>query len=74
MEPIVGNGSGSPVEQSEIGPDTMIYKGQMVSLSSPIGALTVLHGALQSAIGTVDEALEVEAVYLDAVRKLTPAG
>ena len=56
----------------EIRFDTMIYKGKPISLASPIGALTVLHGALQSAIGSVDDALRAEKAYLEAAEKLAP--
>lgn len=73
MKPPAGTHAVSGPQLPEIGPDTMIYEGRVVSLASPLGALTVLHGALQSSIGTVDEALEVEAAYLDAVRKLGPS-
>lgn len=55
----------------EVGPLKMIYGGEVISLASPVGALAVMHGALQSAIGSMDEALEVEAAYLNAVKGLS---
>lgn len=53
-------------ESIVVGVDTMIFDGKAVSLLSDAGALAVMHGALQSAIGTVTEALKAETAYLDA--------
>lgn len=53
-----------------IAPDTLVVDGQPVSLSTDIGALTVLHGALQSAIASMDDACAVEEAFLDAARTL----
>lgn len=54
-----------------VGPDTMIYNGQAISLSSEVGALTLLHGALQSAIASVDDACSAETAYKNAVAGLS---
>lgn len=54
----------------EIAPDTLVLSGEPVSLSTDVGALTVLHGALQSAIASMDDACAVEAAFLDALGNL----
>lgn len=60
----------APAVGSEIGPLTMIYHGKPISLDSEIGALAILHGALQSAIATVEDATNVERAYHSAVGEL----
>lgn len=54
-----------------VGPDTMIYEGRAISLASEVGALTLLHGALQSAIASVDDAREIEQAYKSALPGLS---
>ena len=54
-----------------IGPDTMIFDGKAISLASDVGLLTVMHGALQSAIASVDDASALERAYEAAVVKLS---
>ncbi len=60
-----------PIAPFAVGLDTMIFHGQPVSLASDIGALTLLHGALQSAIASMDDACAVEAAYDSAVASLS---
>lgn len=54
----------------EIAADTLVLSGEPVSLSTDVGALTVLHGALQSAIASMDDACAVEEAFLDALGAL----
>jgi Fic/DOC family len=54
----------------EIEADTLVLSGEPVSLSTDVGALTVLHGALQSAIASMDDACAVEAAFVDALGAL----
>lgn len=63
----------SPTLGSEIGPLTMIHHGKAISLASEVGALALLHGALQSAIATVDEAANAETTYRAALADLASA-
>jgi hypothetical protein len=58
---------------SSVQVDTMIFHGKPVSMKSEIGTLALLHGALQSAIGSVDDALKAECAYRDAVADLVAA-
>ncbi len=49
--------------------DTIIHNGQPVRMGSEFGVLTVLHGALQSAIADVDDAHAVDAAYFAAIKR-----
>jgi Fic/DOC family len=54
----------------DITADTLMMGGEPMSLSTDAGVLTVLHGALQSAIGSMEDATAVEAAFLDALGAL----
>lgn len=45
-------------------PGVVFIHGEPHSLDSEAGALSVVHGALQSGIGSVEDALELEQAYL----------
>ena len=64
----------APAAGSEIGPFTMMYHGKPTSLDSEIGALTVLHGSLQSAIADVDDATNAESAFYSALSGLAHDG
>ncbi len=67
MSPWISKG---PNAQRGIGPLTMMHHGEAISLASDVGALSVLHGALQSAIAKPDDASDAENAYqlaLDAL-------
>ncbi|MEH3055439.1 MAG: Fic family protein [Patulibacter minatonensis] len=54
----------------EIEADTLVLGGEPMSLSTDVGALTVLHGALQSAIASMDDANTVEEAFFGALAAL----
>ncbi len=68
MSPWISTG---PDAQGGVGPLTMMHHGKAISLASDIGALSVLHGALQSAIAAPDEAATAESAYQRALDALS---
>ncbi len=58
------------IDAADVELDTVVLGGGPTSLWSDAGALEVLHGALQSAIGDVDDAVDAEVAYLAALDHL----
>lgn len=50
-------------------PGFVYIRGEPHSLDSESGALSIVHGVLQSAIGSVEDALELEQAYLRELDK-----
>lgn len=56
--------------QLEVGPGVVMLHHQAVDLTSGAGAATLMHGALQSAISSVDDAQAVDLAYAHALSVL----
>jgi hypothetical protein len=70
MDDADNKSQGTVIRGVTIRPDTMIWRRKPISVTSDIGALTIMHGALQAAIGDPDDAATVQRAYLNAIRDI----